>query len=124
MKLAWIITAFVCGALLPLQAGLNARLGKSIDSPIYASLISFIVGALAVAIYLPFARESVSWTGLKSASLYSWLGGGIIGAFFYYGFHAGTPPYRDGAHLRPGGSGSGHCVGFAGPLCCARGGAA
>lgn len=82
MKLAWIIIVFIGGALLPLQTGLNARLGKSIDSPIYASMFSFVVGTLAVGFYLPFAKESISWTGLKSASIYLWLGGGIIGAFF------------------------------------------
>ncbi len=82
MKLTWLIIAFVCGALLPMQAGLNARLGKSISSPIYASMFSFIVGALTVGVYLLFTKESISWTGLKSASIYSWLGGGVIGAFF------------------------------------------
>lgn len=82
MKVAWLIVAFVCGALLPLQAGLNARLGRSIGSPIYASMFSFIVGALTVGSFVLFSRESVTWHGLKSASILSWLGGGVIGAFF------------------------------------------
>lgn len=82
MKIAWLIIVFICGALLPFQAGLNARLGKSIDSPVYASLFSFIIGAITVAIYLQFTKETISWAGLKSASIYSWLGGGIIGAIF------------------------------------------
>jgi transporter family-2 protein len=82
MKLAWILVVFICGALLPLQAGLNAKLGKSIDSPVYASLFSFIIGGIAVAIYLQFTKETVSWAGLKSASLYSWLGGGVFGAVY------------------------------------------
>lgn len=82
MKLLWLVIVFICGALLPFQAGLNARLGKSIDSPTYASLFSFIVGALTVAIYLQFTKETVTWAGLKSASIYSWLGGGVTGAIF------------------------------------------
>ena len=82
MKFAWLIIAFICGALLPIQAGLNTRLGKSIGSPVYASMFSFIVGAIAVAIYLQFTKETVTWTGLKSASTYSWLGGGLTGAIF------------------------------------------
>lgn len=73
---------FCCGALLPLQTGLNARLGKSIGSPIYASLLSFVVGALAVLIYLPFTTETLNLKLLKSASITSLLGGGIIGALF------------------------------------------
>ncbi len=82
MKLLWLVIVFICGALLPFQAGLNARFGKSIDSPTYASLFSFIVGTLTVAIYLQFTKETVTWAGLKSASIYSWLGGGITGAIF------------------------------------------
>lgn len=82
MKLAWLVIVFICGALLPLQAGLNARLGKSIDSPVYASMFSFIVGAITVGIYLQFTKETFSWSGLKSASIYSWLGGGVTGAIF------------------------------------------
>lgn len=82
MKLTWLIIVFICGALLPFQAGLNARLGKSIDSPAYASLFSFIVGAITVGIYLQFTKETVTWNSLRSASIYSWLGGGVIGAIF------------------------------------------
>lgn len=82
MKATWLIIAFTCGALLPMQTGLNARLGKSIGSPIHASMFSFIIGALTVGIYLLFTKETISWNGLKSASISSWLGGGVIGAFF------------------------------------------
>lgn len=82
MKAVWFIIVFIAGALLPLQAGLNARFGKSIDSPLFASLFSFIVGAFAVALYLPFTKESVSWAGLRSTPLYYWLGGGLTGAVY------------------------------------------
>lgn len=82
MKAVWFIIVFIAGALLPLQTGLNARFGKSIDSPLFASLFSFIVGAFAVALYLPFTKESVSWAGLRSTPLYYWLGGGLTGAVY------------------------------------------
>jgi transporter family-2 protein len=82
MKFGWLIIVFICGALLPFQAGLNARLGKSIESPIYASMFSFIIGAISVGIYLQFTKETITWYGLKSASIYSWLGGGVTGAIF------------------------------------------
>jgi len=82
MKLVWFLIVFLCGALLPLQAGLNARLGRSIGSPVYASLFSFMVGALSVAIYLQFTKETVTWASLRSASMYSWIGGGLFGAIF------------------------------------------
>jgi transporter family-2 protein len=82
MKAVWLVIVFIAGALLPLQAGLNARFGKSIDSPLFASLISFMVGALCIALYIPFTKESLSWSGLRSTPLPYWLGGGLTGAFF------------------------------------------
>lgn len=82
MKIAWLLVVFLCGALLPLQGGLNARLAKSIDSPIYAAMICFIVGALTMALYVPFTKETFSWQLLKSSHMTVILGGGVIGAVF------------------------------------------
>jgi transporter family-2 protein len=82
MKVVWLLIVFVCGALLPIQAGLNTRLGKFSESPLYASFLSFLVGAIIVAICLPFTKESVSWMGLKSAPVSVWIGGGVTGAIF------------------------------------------
>jgi len=73
---------FLCGALLPLQGGLNAKLAKSMASPVYASMICFIVGAIAMALYLQFTKETFSWQLFKGSALISVLGGGIIGAIF------------------------------------------
>lgn len=81
MKLLWIFIALFSGALLPVQAGLNARLGKSIESPVYASMISFVVGALALIIYISVSRQPVSWSGVVKAPAYVWLAG-IMGAFY------------------------------------------
>lgn len=81
MKLTWIIVALVSGAVLPLQAGLNARLGRAAANPIYASLISFVIGTLALLLYVIFSRQSVSWQGLREAPAYVWLGG-LLGAFY------------------------------------------
>ncbi|HEY1200915.1 MAG TPA: DMT family transporter, partial [Niastella sp.] len=61
MKTAWLLLVFLCGALLPLQGGLNAKLAKSMASPIYASMICFIVGAITMALYVPFTKETFSW---------------------------------------------------------------
>lgn len=81
MKYTWILIAFICGALLPIQAGLNTRLGKAIESPVHASLISFIVGAFAVLAYALITRQHISLAGLQTAPAYVWLGG-ILGAFY------------------------------------------
>ncbi|ACU57762.1 DMT family transporter [Chitinophaga pinensis] len=82
MKIAWLFVVFLCGAILPLQGGLNAKLSRSISSPIYASMICFIVGALAMAVYVPFTKETFSWQLLKGSDIKAVLGGGLIGAVF------------------------------------------
>lgn len=81
MKITWIILALIAGAFLPIQAGLNTRLGKSIESPVYASMISFVVGAVAVFLYILLTRQPVTWEGAKTAPAYTWLAG-VLGAFY------------------------------------------
>ncbi len=81
MKATWIILSLIAGAFLPIQAGLNTRLGKSLESPVHASMISFVVGALAVLIYIGFTKQQVALEGFKSAPAYTWLGG-VLGAFY------------------------------------------
>ena len=81
MKITWIIIALLSGAFLPLQGGLNSRLGKTIESPVHASLISFVVGAITIALYCLITRQHVLWTGLKTAPASLWFGG-ILGAFY------------------------------------------
>lgn len=76
---------------MPLQAGFNTKLGRSAESPVFASMFCFIIGALAMALYLPFAKDSFSWVGIKSASVYSLLGGGLAGAIFITGTMLAVP---------------------------------
>lgn len=80
-KILWIVLTFLSGAVLPIQAGLNAKLGKAAASPLYASLISFLVGTVGLVLYILLTRQTVSWAGLKEAPVYLWLGG-LLGAFY------------------------------------------
>jgi transporter family-2 protein len=80
-KIGWVVIAFLAGAILPIQAGLNARLGKAVESPGHASLFSFMVGVLGLVVYLLLTRQTVSWSGVKEAPGYVWLGG-LLGAFY------------------------------------------
>lgn len=80
-KLLWILLAFVAGSLLPVQAGVNAKLGKAAESPMHAVFISFLVGALGVLLYILLTKQSISWSGLKTAPTYAWVGG-LLGAFY------------------------------------------
>ena len=80
-KAIWILITFIAGAFLPIQAGLNAKLGKAGQSAVHASLTSFIVGTLALSLYVLVTRQAVSWEGLKAAPTYAWMGG-LLGAFY------------------------------------------
>jgi transporter family-2 protein len=80
-KSIWIILTFVAGAMLPIQGGMNAKLGKSITSPVYASMISFVVGAAVLIVYILATKQSVSLSGIKTAPAYVWLAG-ALGAFY------------------------------------------
>ena len=71
----------MAGALLPIQAGLNAKMGKAIESPVFASMISFVTGTIALLIYILLSRQQVNWEGVKSVPAYTWLAG-LLGAFF------------------------------------------
>jgi bacterial/archaeal transporter family-2 protein len=80
-KTIWILLTFLAGAFLPIQAGLNSRLGKAAESPVYASMFSFIVGAIGLVLYILLTRQTISWAGLKEAPAAIWTGG-LLGAFY------------------------------------------
>jgi transporter family-2 protein len=80
-KFIWIILALVSGAFLPLQAALNTKLGKTVGSPLHASLISFLIGSAGLALYILLTRQTASLTALKSAPVYVWIGG-LLGACY------------------------------------------
>lgn len=79
--LLMLITA-ITGSILPMQAAINAKLGKVSGGPVIAAFISFLVGTAFLAVYLLISRRhSFQWNGIQSAPL--WLfAGGLIGAFY------------------------------------------
>ncbi|MFN8281741.1 MAG: DMT family transporter [Chitinophagales bacterium] len=80
-KIIWILLAFLSGTFLPIQGGLNSRLGKAAGNPVYAALFSFIIGTFGLLIYILVSRQTISWSGVKAAPTYAWLGG-LLGAFY------------------------------------------
>jgi len=77
-----LLTALVAGALMPVQAGVNARLREFLGDPVVASLVSFAVGTVVLLGYVLVARTP--WPSLAMASqapVWSWFGG-ALGAFF------------------------------------------
>ncbi|QNA45920.1 DMT family transporter [Lacibacter sediminis] len=81
MKLIWYFVALVSGAFLPIQAGLNSKLGKSIENPVYASMISFAIGFFSLLAFILLTKQSVTWAGVKSVPVYVWASG-VLGAFY------------------------------------------
>ena len=80
-KIIWITLAFLSGAFLPIQAGLNAKLGKTVESPVYASMLSFVIGTLGLITYILITKQSMSWAGVREAPAHVWIGG-LLGAFY------------------------------------------
>ncbi len=80
-KLMWIVLAFLSGAFLPIQAGLNAKLGKAAESPVYASMLSFLIGTIGLFTYIILTNQTISWAGVRAAPAHVWLGG-LLGAFY------------------------------------------
>lgn len=73
--------ALLAGAVLPIQAGLNAKLGRTVGSPVHASLISFLVGTVALLVYVLVSGQTLNVSSLKQVSAPVWLGG-VLGAFY------------------------------------------
>lgn len=81
-QLFFVILAIVAGAVLPLQAGLNVQLGKSVHQPIFAAFASFLIGTVGLLVYLFVLKFDFSTIGqTKTVSPVVWIAG-ILGAFY------------------------------------------
>ena len=80
-SIIWIGLAFLAGSFLPLQGGLNAKLGKAAASPYLAALISFSVGVISLLVYIIATKQSFSLSGLKDVPAIGWTGG-LLGACY------------------------------------------
>ncbi|MHD0396561.1 DMT family transporter [Staphylococcus simulans] len=56
--LPWLVLGFVFGFAPPIQTAINSQLGQQVHSSLFASLISFFVGALALIIITAFVNRS------------------------------------------------------------------
>lgn len=84
-RIVFLAIALFAGALLPIQAALNSKMGKTINNPVAAAFISFVVGTIALFFYLLFTRQSFHFSmAYKQAPWYAWLGG-LLGTFYVAG---------------------------------------
>lgn len=81
--LALTLGALLAGALISLQAPINAEAAARLGHPLAGAAWSFLVGTVLLAVLvLLFARHQVQPSALKSMSLYMLLGGGLLGAMY------------------------------------------
>jgi len=59
MVWVYLLISLVAGALMPLQAGVNAQLSRWVGSAPAAALVSFAVGALGLFAYCAALRTQV-----------------------------------------------------------------
>ncbi|HEV2473407.1 MAG TPA: DMT family transporter [Chthonomonadales bacterium] len=76
-----LVLAFLAGALLPVQAAVNARLGRSLGSAPRAAAVSFLVGLAALTFYLVLLRPGPAPAIAERTPGWAWLGG-LIGALY------------------------------------------
>lgn len=81
-SLWFILMALLAGISVPTQAGINAQLGLWTRSPTIAAAISFVVGTLALIVYILVTRIPLpSLTTIGGHPWWIWIGG-CLGAFF------------------------------------------
>lgn len=80
--LFFIALAVVAGAALPIQAAINAKLGKAVVNPYLGTWLTFIIGAVGLLAYLLIAR--VPFSTVTNAYQEHWTvwTGGLLGAFY------------------------------------------
>ena len=78
----YLFVCLVAGALMPLQAGVNAQLARRVGHPVTASLVSFATGTLALFAYTAATRPPLPrLSALASAPWWVWAGG-LCGSVF------------------------------------------
>ena len=67
---------------MPTQAAINNKLAVAVESPILAAFVSFVVGTVALFVYLTISGSPLgNLASVKDAAPISWIGG-LLGAFF------------------------------------------
>lgn len=82
MHFSFYLAAVLAGVFIPLQAAVNGSLRKTSESPVFAALVSFAGGTLALMVLL--LATPVAKPKLEQVSGTPWYGytGGLLGAFF------------------------------------------
>ncbi len=78
----FIFLAIVAGMMMPTQAAINNKLAVSVESPILSAFISFVVGTVALFLYILATGIPLgNIFAAKNTSVIAWTGG-LLGAVF------------------------------------------
>ena len=81
-SIKYFIWALLAGAFIPLIGILNARVGRALGEPIYATVIVFFVAILiALFISVIFGKNSLTTENLQNLAVFDF-GAGLIVAFY------------------------------------------
>ena len=83
MRYMLMLSSLLIGAILPVQAVLNTKLGRQTGGPLISSLLSFLVGLICLFIINLFANYT-ALSNMKILSVspwYVWIGG-LLGAIY------------------------------------------
>ena len=84
MKELTYILVLLAGALITVQALVNARLGHLLGNTMHAVLVSFTIGTVGAALYCLIEGGSVApFASLKAAPWWVWTGG-LLGVAFVW----------------------------------------
>lgn len=82
MSLFAYVLVFFAGVIVPLQALVNARLAHLTSGPVFASLLSFCVGTVALAAWWLATRPALpDFATLSRVPWWAW-SGGLLGAIY------------------------------------------
>ena len=84
-RFLFVSMALGLGAILIVQAAINARLAKEVGGSVMAAFVSFAVGTIALCIFLLVTKQLLIPAGAISQSpWWIWIGG-LLGTFFVAG---------------------------------------
>jgi transporter family-2 protein len=83
-RLLFMAMALALGAILPMQAAINARLAKTAGNAVMAAFVSFAVGTVALMIFLIIAGQFQLRFITAPSPWWIWTGG-LLGIFFVAG---------------------------------------
>jgi len=91
MTALYLLLAVAAGAVLPIQAGVNAQLARFVGGPVRASFVSFLVGTIVLLVLsIAIVKPLPSSSRLGAAPWWVWVGG-LLGAFYVLGAIVSAP---------------------------------